>query len=43
MIESNIQASRPGWTRNEIASKIAYDLPHGSYVNLGIGKTSKLF
>ena len=37
MIESNIQASRPGWTRNEIASKIAYDLPHGSYVNLGIG------
>ena len=37
MIESNIQASRPGWTRNEIASKIADDLPHGSYVNLGIG------
>ena len=37
MIKSNLQSFRPGWTRNEIASKIAYDLPHGSYVNLGIG------
>lgn len=26
-----------GWDRNTIASKIAKDLPHGSYVNLGIG------
>lgn len=26
-----------GWDRNVIASKIANNLPHGSYVNLGIG------
>ena len=26
-----------GWDRNTIASKIANDLPHSSYVNLGIG------
>ncbi|MDA7693109.1 3-oxoacid CoA-transferase, partial [Alphaproteobacteria bacterium] len=26
-----------GWDRNMIASKIAKHLPHGSYVNLGIG------
>ena len=26
-----------GWDRNIIASKIAKNLPHGSYVNLGIG------
>ena len=26
-----------GWDRNIIASKIAKHLPHGSYVNLGIG------
>ena len=26
-----------GWDRNSIASKIANDLPHASYVNLGIG------
>ena len=26
-----------GWNRNTIASKIADDLPHSSYVNLGIG------
>ena len=26
-----------GWNRNTIASKIANDLPHSSYVNLGIG------
>ena len=26
-----------GWDRNTIASKIAKDLQHGSYVNLGIG------
>ena len=37
MIKSNTEALTSGWTRNEIASKIANDLPHGSYVNLGIG------
>tara|TARA_B100000945_G_C20332934_1_gene573364 strand:+ start:196 stop:852 length:657 start_codon:yes stop_codon:yes gene_type:complete len=37
MIKSNLEALTSGWTRNEIASKIANDLPHGSYVNLGIG------
>ena len=26
-----------GWTKNEIAKKIANEFPHGSYVNLGIG------
>jgi len=26
-----------GWDRNTMASKIAKDLPHGAYVNLGIG------
>ena len=26
-----------GWTKDEIAKKIANDFPHGSYVNLGIG------
>ena len=37
MNDSNPPTFQPGWTRNEIASKIANDLPHGSYVNLGIG------
>ena len=37
MTNHNIQSLKPGWNRNEIASKIANDLPHGSYVNLGIG------
>ena len=37
MIKSNLEVLTSGWTRNEIASKIANDLPHGSYVNLGIG------
>jgi 3-oxoadipate CoA-transferase beta subunit len=37
MTNDNIQSLKPGWNRNEIASKIANDLPHGSYVNLGIG------
>ena len=26
-----------GWTKDEIAKKIANEIPHGSYVNLGIG------
>ena len=37
MININTNDLIKGWDRNTIASKIANDLPHSSYVNLGIG------
>ena len=37
MININVNNILKGWDRNIIAEKIANDLPHGSYVNLGIG------
>ena len=37
MININVNNILKGWDRNTIAEKIANDLPHGSYVNLGIG------
>ena len=36
-INTNTNDLIKGWDRNTIASKIANDLPHSSYVNLGIG------
>jgi len=37
MININSNNILKGWDRNTIAEKIANDLPHGTYVNLGIG------
>jgi len=37
MINTDLKNVIKGWDRNSIASKIANDLPHASYVNLGIG------
>ena len=37
MINPDLKNVFKGWDRNSIASKIANDLPHASYVNLGIG------
>jgi len=37
MINSLVANVIKGWDRNTMASKIAKDLPHGAYVNLGIG------
>ena len=37
MMNPDLKNVIKGWDRNSIASKIANDLPHASYVNLGIG------
>ena len=37
MTYNNLAKVEKGWERGVIASKIANDLPHASYVNLGIG------
>ena len=37
MLNPDLKNVIKGWDRSSIASKIANDLPHASYVNLGIG------
>ena len=37
MTKKKLTNAEKGWERGVIASKIANDLPHASYVNLGIG------
>ncbi|HSW66995.1 MAG TPA: CoA-transferase, partial [Bacteroidales bacterium] len=32
-----MKAEDIGWTREQMAQKIAEDIPNGAYVNLGIG------